>query len=195
MRVFARRRTEIGLSFEQMARLSGIAREELERFEATHGASPLSYDHAVVLARVLGVKPAEMPGLRVKDEDEDSDVRTRVSSLGRALAQTPLLTFEGGGAGERFGGALERAITAPAFAIKIADGSLAPELAAGSVLALVRDSAQPGDVALVRSRKSRLFALRRLEPPRYVGLKPWQPSLPSGMEWLPLARVRAILPP
>ena len=64
MKVFQRKREQIGLSLEQLAKLTGIDEEELARFENTQGGHRLVYDHAVLVAKVLGIRPHDMPGLR-----------------------------------------------------------------------------------------------------------------------------------
>src|SRR4051812_7961560 len=107
MKIFQRRRQQIGLSLEQISKVSGVEAEELERFENTAGGHRLLYDHAVVVMRVLGLKPNDLPGLRVKDGREDA--RSAADELYRAMVSGPVLTFEGK-AGERFGGDVERVL-------------------------------------------------------------------------------------
>ncbi|HWE28924.1 MAG TPA: helix-turn-helix transcriptional regulator, partial [Polyangia bacterium] len=64
MRIFQRKREQIGLSIAQVAKLTGIDVEELTRFEGTNGQHRLVYDYAVLVARVLGIAPKDLPGLR-----------------------------------------------------------------------------------------------------------------------------------
>lgn len=194
MRIFQRRRKEIGLSLEQLARLSGVSVEELTRFENTQGQHRLVYDHAIVLARILGLKPSDMPGLRGKEGPPD--VATMAAQLERAILSGPLLVYEGT-RGERFGGPLERAVIAPAFGVQLADATLGVEWPRSALLGFVIDPApRPGEVVIIRHRRTKQLALRRLQPPTYVGLAPWQPAHPAstGSEWTPLARLHVILP-
>ncbi|MGZ3426468.1 MAG: helix-turn-helix domain-containing protein, partial [Polyangia bacterium] len=46
MKIFQRKREQIGLSIAQVAKLTGIDLEELTRFEGTNGQHRLVYDHA-----------------------------------------------------------------------------------------------------------------------------------------------------
>ncbi len=194
MKIFQRRREQIGLSIKQLAQLSGVEQEELERFEATSGQHRLVYDHAVVLARALGLKASELPGLRGREPKDD--LRAHIDELHRALCAGPLITFEGK-EGERFGGDVDRVVTTPAFTIKLGDASLGEGWPAGALLGFGwRVSPRRDDVVLLRHRKSKLLALRRMTPPRFVGLASWQPAYPAttGAEWLAMGRLQVILP-
>jgi hypothetical protein len=193
MRVFKRRREQIGLTVAQVARLAGIEEEELSRFEGTGGNHRLYYDHVVVLARVLGVRPQDLPGLRPR-ETKDAQAMA-LHALGTALSAGAMLVFEGK-SGERFGGDLERLGTVPDFGLRIGDGSLAEHWPRGALLAFVTDT-QPkkGDVVILRHKKTRQLLLRRLTPSSWAGLAEWQPSYPApSAEWLPIARLAAVLP-
>ncbi len=193
MKIFQRKREQIGLSIAQVARLAGIDAEEYLRFEGTNGQHRLLYDHAVILARVLGVRPQDMPGLRGSEKKDE--VAARANELEQALRSGPQLVFEGK-SGERFGGDLDRVVTTPAFALTIGDDSLGEVFPRGSLLGFVADpSTRPRDVVLLRHRKSKLLALRRYLPPAYGGVQPWQPSyvVASG-EWLCIARMQVMLP-
>jgi hypothetical protein len=190
-KVFVRRREQIGLSLQQVSKLSGISEAALKSYESTGGPDRLLYDHAVILARVLGVRPQEMPGLRPR-EDKD-DVAGLVGELARAVMQGPLISFEGRN-GERFGGDLDRLPTAPAFTVQISDNSLGDAWPKGSLLSFVAEQPIAGDVTLLRHRRSKLLALRRLTPPTYNGLMPWQPAYVAAGEWLAIGRVQFVLP-
>jgi len=192
MQIFKRRREQIGLSLEQIAKVSGIEKEELERFEGTQGAHRLYYDHAVVVMRVLGLKPTDLPGLRIKDGREDA--RAAADDLYRAVTTGPMLTFEGK-AGERFGGDVERVVATPSLAIRLGDDSLGPAYPRGALLFLRGGvDAQPGDVALLRHKRTKVLALRRHQPPDWKGLAAWQPAYPLAPEWVPLALLQVVLP-
>jgi hypothetical protein len=192
MQIFKRRREQIGISLDQIARLTGVEQEELERFEGTNGAHRLLYDHAVVVMRVLGLKPTDLPGMRVKDGRED--VRGSADELQRSMVAGPMLTFEGQ-SGERYGGDIDRVLTTPAFTVKIGDDSLAPTYPRGALL-LLRTDGTPGptDVALLRHKRSKTLALRRLQAAQWLGLAVWQPPYPKAPEWVPVARVQVVLP-
>jgi transcriptional regulator with XRE-family HTH domain len=192
MKIFQRRREQIGLSVNQVSDLSGISVEDLARFEATQGNARLFYDHVVVLARVLGIKPNELPGLRARDAKDP--VREHVEQLERALRGGPRLTFEGQ-KGERFGGDVDRVLTAPSFAVSIGDSSLEPRFGKGALLGFCAESApRPGDVVIVRHRKSKLLGLRRLNPPELKGLAAWQPAYVAGGEWIAVGQLQVVLP-
>lgn len=193
MKIFQRRREQIGLTIGQVAKLAGIEEDELMRFEGTNGQHRLVYDHAVVIARVLGVRPQDMPGLRGRETRDE--VAPALVELERALLSGPQLTFEGK-AGERFGGDLERVATTPAFALRIGDSSLGDAWPKGTLLGFVAEAAPAiGDVVLLRHRKSRTLALRRFAPPSYTGLQPWQPAyVCTGGEWIAVGRLQVILP-
>jgi transcriptional regulator with XRE-family HTH domain len=191
MQIFARRRKQIGLSLEQIAKVSGVEKEELERFENTQGAHRLLYDHAVVVARVLGLKPNDLPGLRSK-EDRD-DAQSAAAELYRAVIAGPTLTFEGK-SGERFGGDVERVLTTPAFALKVGDDSLGAPYPKGTLLFFTGGEPKPGDVALLRHKRSKTLALRRMEPPKWNGLASWQPQYPVAPEWVSIGRLQVVLP-
>jgi transcriptional regulator with XRE-family HTH domain len=193
MKVFQRRREEIGLSLSQLARITGVDRAELERFENTGGNHRLIYDHVVVIARALGIKAADLPGMRAKEDRPDAT--SHVEELHRTLSSGPVLTFEGA-SGERFGGPVERVGVVPGFAVRIGDASLHEVYAQGTLLAFVGDAApRPGDVAVLRHRKSKQLLLRRLQPPRWNGLVSWQPAQPAGTgaDWVPVARLLLVL--
>ncbi|MDB4970440.1 MAG: hypothetical protein JWN44_6129 [Myxococcales bacterium] len=193
MRIFQRKREQIGLSIAQVAKLSGIDESELMRFEGTNGQHRLVYDHVVLLARVLGVRPQDMPGLRSQKESKDP-VGAALGALTASLVQGPTLTFEGK-SGERFGGDLERIGTTPHLAIKLGDSSLGEAWPRGTLLAFVVDAApKPGDVVLVRNKRGKQLALRRATGQAWAPLAPWQPSYPTGGDWQPIARLQALLP-
>ena len=193
MKIFQRRRQQIGMSIAQVAKLAGLEEEELTRFEGTNGQHRLLYDHVVVVARVLGIKPHEMPGLRHKDPKDE--VQPQVDDLQRVMLAGPILLFEGR-AGERFGGDVDRVVTTPSFTLKIADTSLGEAWPKGSLLGFVADSSpKAGDVVLIRHRKSRLLALRRLSPPAYAPIAAWMPAYHvSNGEWLAVGRLQVVLP-
>jgi transcriptional regulator with XRE-family HTH domain len=194
MKIFQRRREQIGLTIKQVARLAGLEEEEYARFEGTQGQHRLVYDHAVVLARVLGVKPQDMPGLRAKDSPDD--VAAHVADIDRMFRAGLTLTFEGA-SGERFGGDVERVAATRSFAVVIGDVSLAPAFPPKTLLGFVAQSAPAaGQVVLLRHRKSKLLAMRRFTPPSYAGLAQWQPAyVASSGEWLCVGRLQVILPP
>jgi transcriptional regulator with XRE-family HTH domain len=193
MRIFQRKREQIGLSIAQIAKLTGIDLEELTRFEGTNGQHRLVYDHAVLVARVLGISPKDMPGLRSGKEARDA-VGAGLGSLSTALCSGPLLTFEGK-TGERFGGDLERVGTTPHFAVRVGDSSLGDAWPRGALLGFLMDaSPTKGDVVLVRHKRTKQLALRRATGQAWAPLAPWQPSFPVGGEWLPVARLQVVLP-
>ncbi len=193
MRIFQRKREQIGLSIAQVAKLTGIDLEELTRFEGTNGQHRLVYDHAVLLARVLGVSPKDMPGLRSAKESRDA-VGAALGSLQTTLCTGPLLTFEGK-SGERFGGDLERVGTTPHFGVKIGDSSLGEAWPRGALLGFLMDATpSPGDVVLVRHKRTKQIAIRRATGQAWAPLASWQPAFPVGGDWLPLARLQVVLP-
>ncbi len=193
MRIFQRKREQIGLSMAQLAKLTGIDEAELMRFEATNGQHRLVYDHAVVLARVLGIAAKDLPGLRSAKEARDA-VGAALGSLTTALCTGPLLTFEGR-SGERFGGDLERIGTTPHFGVKIGDGSLGDAWPRGALLGFLMDASPTvGDVVLVRHKRSKQLALRRATKEAWAPLASWQPPYPLTGEWVPVARLQAVLP-
>ena len=193
MRIFQRKREQIGLSIAQVAKLTGIDVEELTRFEGTNGQHRLVYDHAVLLARVLGISPRDMPGLRSGKEPRDA-VGSALGSLSTTLCAGPMLTFEGK-SGERFGGDLERVGTTPHFGVKLGDASLGDAWPKGALLGFLMDaSPSPGDVVLMRHRKTKQLALRRATGQAWAPLAAWQPSFPVGGDWLPVARLQVVVP-
>ena len=193
MRIFQRKREQIGLSIAQVAKLTGIDVEELTRFEGTNGQHRLVYDHAVLLARVLGISPKDMPGLRSGKEPRDA-VGSALGSLTTTLLSGPLLTFEGK-SGERFGGDLERIGTTPHFGVKLGDAALGEAWPKGALLGFLMDaSPSPGDVVLLRHKKTKQLALRRATGQAWAPLAAWQPSFPVGGDWLPVARLQVVLP-
>ncbi|HEY7957935.1 MAG TPA: helix-turn-helix transcriptional regulator [Polyangia bacterium] len=193
MKIFQRRREQIGLSVQQVARLAGVEESELVRFEGTAGQHRLVYDHAVVIARVLGLKAADLPGLR--PSKERGEIERHLGEVSRALLAGPLCTMTGGADGERYGGDLERIAAAPSFAVRLEDSSLGEGWPKGALLGFTNEG-EPGrgEVVLLRHRSSRLLALRRLKPPNAVGLAAWQPSYVVGGEWLVVGRLQVILP-
>jgi hypothetical protein len=193
MRIFQRKREQIGLTIAQLGKLTGIDEEELLRFEGTNGQHRLLYDHAVLIARVLGIRPQDMPGLRSTREAKDA-VGAALGSLMTTLVSGPLLTFEGK-QGERFGGDLERVGTTPHFAVKLGDSSLGEAWPKGALLGFVMDAGpQAGDVVLLRNKRSKQLALRRVTGQAWAPLAPWQPAYPVGGEWVPVARLQVVLP-
>ena len=193
MKIFQRKREQIGLSIAQVAKLTGIDLEELTRFEGTNGQHRLVYDHAVLVARVLGVSPKDMPGLRSSKEARDA-VGAALGSLSTTLCTGPLLTFEGK-AGERFGGDLERVGTTPHFGVKLGDGSLGADWPKGALLGFLMDaSPSAGDLVLVRHKRTKQLALRRATGQAWAPIAAWQPSFPVGGDWTPVARLQVVLP-
>jgi len=196
LKIFQRKREQIGLSLEQLAKISGISIEDLKRMDRIDADYRLTYDHAVVLARVLGIGPQEMPGLRARPTKDGP--AERLDQIQSWLLSGPVLIFEGA-SGERFGGDVERVTVTPSFAVKLGDASLGDAWGPGMVLGFVAcgGDVQPraGDVVLLRHRRSKTLALRRLMPPAFVGLAPWQPSyVASSGEWLAVGRMGVILP-
>jgi len=193
MRIFQRKREQIGLSIAQVAKLTGIDVEELTRFEGTNGQHRLVYDHAVLLARVLGIAPKDLPGLRSSKESRDA-VGSALGSLSTTLCAGPMLTFEGK-TGERFGGDLERVGTTPHFGVKLGDSSLGEVWPKGALLGFLMDaSPSPNDVVLLRHKKTKQLALRRASSKGWAPLAAWQPAFAVGGDWLPVARLQVVLP-
>lgn len=193
LRVFARRRKQIGVSLDQVARLSGISTAELVRYEDEAVPTSITYDQVVVLARVLGVSLEDLPGLRPREER--FPLGLTLAELERALFGAPLLRFEGA-SGERFGGDVERAAASKAFTVRIDDDSLAPAMFRGALLGFMNGTrVRPGSVVLLRHRRSSLMAMRRLDATLYRGILPWQPSYPIGGEWLVSGSLEVTLPP
>jgi transcriptional regulator with XRE-family HTH domain len=193
MRIFQRRREHIGLSIEQVAKLTGIEEEELMRFEGTSGNHRLVYDHVVLLAKVLGVRADELPGLRGR-ETKDA-IAAAIGSLSTTVMAGPMLVFEGK-SGERYGGDHERVGTTPHFSVRIGDSSLGEVFPKGALLTFVADL-QPrhGDIALLRHRKTKQLSLRRVMPTLFVGLASWQPGFAApSPDWTPVARLQVVLP-
>jgi len=193
MRIFQRKREQIGLSLAQVAKLTGIDVEELTRFEGTNGQHRLVYDHAVLLARVLGISPKDMPGLRSVKEPRDA-VGAALGALQTTLCSGPMLTFEGK-AGERFGGDLERVGTTPHFAVRIGDSSLGEGLPRGTLLGFVMIATPTvGDLVLLRHKRTKQMAMRRATEKAWAPLAAWQPPFPVGGDWVPVARLQVVLP-
>ncbi|MCU1278669.1 MAG: hypothetical protein JWM53_2215 [bacterium] len=193
MKIFARKREQIGLSIAQLAKLTGIDLEELTRFEGTNGQHRLVYDHAVLVARALGIAPKDMPGLRSAKESRDA-VGAALGSLSTTLCTGPMLTFEGK-SGERFGGDLERVGTTPHFGVKLGDATLGESWPKGALLGFLMDaSPSPGDVVLVRHKRTKQLALRRATGAAWAPIASWQPSFPVGGEWIAVARLQVLLP-
>jgi hypothetical protein len=192
--IFQRKREQIGLSIEKVAELAGVDKAEYMRFEATNGGARLYYDHAVVLARVLGIPPNDMPGMRQQGTKEPA-FGERLNQVEKALVSGPLLTFEGKD-GERYGGDIDRVLTTPGFAIRVGDDSLDRAFPRGWVLGFSTGATtKKGDVVLLRHKRSRLLALRRHAGENWAGLAPWQPSYPmSDAEWLVVGRLKVVLP-
>jgi len=193
MKVFQRKREQIGLSIEQVAKLTGIDEEELMRFEGTNGGHRLVYDHVVLLARVLGIRAAELPGLRATRDAKDA-VGGALASLHTALLAGPLLTFEGK-SGERYGGDLERVGTTPYFAVRIGDSSIGEAWPKGALLCFLMDAApQQGDVVMVRNKRARQLGIRRAAPQGFAPLAAWQPPYSLNGEWAAMSRLQMVLP-
>ena len=51
-----------------------------------------------------------------------------------------------------------------------------------------------GDVVLVRNKRGKQLALRRATAQVWAPLASWQPPYPTGGDWLPVARLQAVLP-
>jgi len=194
MQIFKRRREQIGLSIEQAAKLAGVDEREYMRFEATQGGHRLVYDHAIVMAKVLGVPPQEMPGMRAQPSKEES-ISARLRALEQALEAGPLLVFEGQ-SGERYGGDVERVIVTAGFAIRIGDASLGDAFPRGALLGFSTGAVtREGDVVLLRGRKSRQLSLRRISGPAYAGLASWQTSYAkSDADLLVVGRLQVLIP-
>jgi transcriptional regulator with XRE-family HTH domain len=193
MRIFQRKREQIGLSLAQVAKLTGIDLEELTRFEGTNGQHRLVYDYAVLVARVLGIAAKDLPGLRSAKEARDA-VGAAMGALATSLCSGPLLTFEGK-AGERFGGDLERVGTTPHFGVKLGDSSLGEAWPKGALLGFLMEATPAaGDVVLVRHKKTKQLAMRRATGQAWAPLAAWQPSFPVGGDWVPVARLQVVLP-
>src|SRR5947207_3240435 len=59
-RVLKRKREGIGLTLGQAASLSGINLSDIASYE---GGGKTPFDHALILARILGISPGELPGM------------------------------------------------------------------------------------------------------------------------------------
>ena len=197
--IFRRRREQIGLTMPQLVKLSGISEGELRTMEAGEAGYRMFYDHAVVLARALGVPSTEMPGLRQKSGDKE-DPATAIDEMSRRLRKGLVVVFEGKH-GERYGGEVDRVAVTPMFTVCIGDASLGDAFPVGTLMAFLNDPhPHQGDVVLLRHRRSKLLALRRLHQNAWAGLQPWQPSYVAGPvgegadEWLPLGRMVLMVP-
>ncbi len=197
--IFRRRREQIGLTLAQLVKLSGISEKELTPMEAGDPSYRMFYDHAVVLARALGVPSTEMPGLRQKTGDKE-DPATVIDDMARRLRKGLVVEFEGKG-GERYGGEVDRVAVTPMFTVCIGDGSLGDAFPVGTLMAFLNDPhPHQGDIVLLRHRRSKLLALRRLHQNAWAGIQPWQPSYVAGPvgagadEWLPLGRMVLMVP-
>lgn len=188
--MISRRRKAIGLSLAEAAKLTGIEQKALAGYEANPPTERVLYDHAVVLARALGILPSEMPGIR---HQPDKAPRDPVADLEQAYAQGPVVTLEGAH-GERFGGDIERVFVTPTFALKITDGAFAERFAKGATLGFVGDpKLKIGDVALIFHRRTRALALRAFLPPSYEKIASWQPSYVANADWSVVGRLQIVL--
>jgi|GEM_PF-3444151 len=197
--IFRRRREQIGLTLPQLVKLTGISDKELTTMEAGEPGYRMYYDHAVVLARALGVPSAEMPGLRQKTGDKE-DPATMIDDMARRLRKGLVVVFEGK-SGERYGGEVDRVAVTPMFTVCIGDASLGDAFPVGTLMAFLNDPHPlQGDIVLLRHRRSKLLALRRLHQNAWAGIQPWQPSYVAGPvgagadEWLPLGRMVLMVP-
>jgi len=193
LKIFSRRRQQIRLSLDQLARLSGISLANLEAIEQGKPGTSITYDQMVVLSRVLGVGVDQLPGLRRRETR--SHLGVVLAELERSMLGAPLLRFEGRH-GERYGGDVERAASSKSFTVRVEDESLEPAVMRGALLGFMSGvRPRPGGVLLLRHRRSALLALRRHEPPSYVGLVPWQPGYVVGGEWHLVGSLEVVLPP
>jgi transcriptional regulator with XRE-family HTH domain len=193
LKILSRRRQQIRLSLDQLARLSGISIHHLEQFEQPKVGQTITYDQVVVLARVLGIQVDQLPGLRPRENRPHLGVL--LAELERTMLGAPMLRFEGKH-GERFGGDVERAAGSKACTVRVEDDSLEPVLPRGSLLGFMSGTTQrPGHILLLRHRRSALLALRRNEPPNFAGLLAWQPSYVAGGEWHVIGSMEVLLPP
>jgi transcriptional regulator with XRE-family HTH domain len=193
LKIFARRRQEIRLSLDQLARISGISLEQLAAFERERPGQAITYDQVVVLARVLGIGTEQLPGLRPRETRTHMGIV--LAELERNMLSAPLLRFEGKN-GERYGGDVERATSSKAFTVRIEDDSLEPILRRGMQLGFMSGTrTRAGHILLLRHRRSALLALRRNDKDSYVGLLPWQPSYVIGGEWHVVGSLEVVLPP
>jgi hypothetical protein len=193
LKIFARRRGEIRLSLDQLARLSGIRMDVLEAIDRARPGTSITYDQVVVLSRVLGVPVDQLPGLRKRETR--SHLGVALAELERTMLAAPLLRFQGD-SGERYGGDVERATASKSFTVRVEDDSLEPSFVRGSLLGFMNGvRPRPGGVLLLRHRRSALLAMRRHEPPSYLGLVAWQPAYVVGGEWHLVGSLEVMLPP
>jgi SOS-response transcriptional repressor LexA len=192
-RICKRRRTAIGLSLHQLSVVSGIDEALLAEFEEAEGASGISYDHAIVLRRVLGILAGEMPGMRPREILPDSE--TMLGQFAQSLLSGPLIAFDRQ-VGERFVGDFERAVTAPLFSVRIDDDSLEPDVRKGTLIAIRPGTeAEKGDLVLIRHRRDTIHGLRRFSTSHFVGLAAWQSNHPVDENWRIIGRAAAFLLP
>jgi transcriptional regulator with XRE-family HTH domain len=192
--IFKRKRAQIGLTLEQLSRISGLPFDELKELERSRPGYGLLYDHAVALARVLGIHPSELPGLRPRSQPE----RLAFEDVRAWLLAMPRLRYEGQ-EGERIEGDVDRAGLGEAVCVQVMDQSLAGVYPRGSLLGFssVADRrVSDGVVVLLRGKRHRQLALRRAGTGLFEGVMPWQtPYVEATGEWFVVCQLTLVLPP
>ena len=192
-RILKRKREQIQLSLQQIASLTGIAPADITSYESG-GRTP--YDHAFLLARVLGIPPLEMPGMRGAG---DSPVRGALTAAMQGLSETVRLRYRCEAPEEHLDGPVDALKGVTEFCVEIADDNLL-EYPRGTLLGFVKDRGNqpfndPG-VVLAHHWRSRVMTLRRIQDHLLVGLHPEVPSyhLDKGA-WEILGRLAIVLHP
>ena len=172
-KLLKRKREAIGLSLSHCSGLAGISAVDIAEYEA---GAKTPYDHAMVLARVLGLSPTELPGFRSSSE---SPVKGAIASAMTGLKETMRLVYHG--VGDRFEGPVDAVAGVTEFSVEIGDQHI-PEYPRGMLLAFMRDKSAPiaasfaPGIVMAHHVGSRMMAMRRIQEDLLVGLAADIPS-------------------
>lgn len=165
-RVIKRRREAIHLTLAQVASMTNISQTQLAGYEA---GSKTPYDHAILLARLLGIRLDDLPGLRASST---TPLLAAIEETRRRAGETMRFAYTCE-RGEKLLGATDTLTGLSEFIVEIDDSSIAG-YPRGTMLGFLRERGTPPrlDPGLVvaQHRRSRLTVLRLVRGDVLVGL-------------------------
>lgn len=167
------RRTDLGLTLEEVAKIVGVSRQTIQRYESGVIAS-IPSDRIEKLAQALNTTPAfVMFGNRVAPSHKKG---TRIPVLGRVAAGIPIEAIEDVDDWEEIPESMAK--NGEYFALKIKGKSMEPRIMEGDVVIVKKQSCiDSGDVAIVLVNGNDATVKQVTKSENGITLIGWNPSV------------------
>ena len=167
------RRTDLGLTLEEVAKIVGVSRQTIQRYESGVIAS-IPSDRIEKLAQALNTTPAfVMFGNRVAPPHK---IGVRIPVLGRVAAGIPIEAIEDVDDWEEIPASMAK--NGEYFALKIKGKSMEPRIMEGDVVIVKKQSCiDSGDVAIVLVNGNDATVKQVTKSENGITLIGWNPSV------------------